>query len=268
MTATTALRVTPGLLAGTRAPAIVERNLIVYRHSWVLLISGLLEPLFYLLALGVGVGKLVGDITGPDGQPISYAAFVAPAMLASSIMNGAIIDTTFNVFFKLKYAKVYDAVLATPVSPLDITLGEISWSLGRGLLYCSAFLAFMTVTGLVSSWWALLVVPVAALAGFSFAAVGMACTTFMRTWQDFEWVTLATVPMFLLSATFYPITTYPPTLQTVVRWTPLYQVVDLMRSLTTGALHPGLVWNVLYLLAIGALGLTIARARLGRLLLR
>jgi len=266
--ATTALRVTPGLIGGTRAPAIVERNFIVYRHSWVLLISGLLEPLFYLLALGVGFGKLVGDITGPDGQTLSYAAFVAPAMLASSIMNGAIIDTTFNVFFKLKYARLYDAVLATPVRPTDIALGEIAWSLGRGLLYCTAFLAFMAVTGLVSSWWALLVVPVAALAGFSFAAVGMACTTFMRTWQDFEWVTLATVPMFLLSATFYPITTYPPGLQAIVRWTPLYQVVDLVRSLTTGAVHPDLVWNLLYLVVIGALGLAISRARLASLLLR
>src|SRR4249919_3192919 len=142
-TPTTALRVTPSVLVGSRAPAIVERNFLVYKHSWVLLISGLLEPMFYLLSLGVGVGRLVGDITGPGGETLSYAAFVAPAMLASSIMNGAVIDTTFNVFFKLKYAKLYDAVLATPVRPTDIALGEIAWSLGRGLLYCSAFLTFM-----------------------------------------------------------------------------------------------------------------------------
>jgi lipooligosaccharide transport system permease protein len=266
--ATLALRLTPSLLAGSRAPAIVERNLIVYRRSWLLLLSGLLEPLFYLLSLGVGVGRLVGDVTGPNGQTLTYAAFVAPAMLASSIMNGAIIDTSFNVFFKLKYAKLYDAVLSTPVSPFDVTVGEIAWSLGRGILYSAAFLFFMLVTGLVSSWWAVLVLPIAVLAGFAFAAVGMACTTYMRSWQDFEWVTLATLPMFLLSATFYPLTTYPPALQVVVRWTPLYQVVDLVRSCTTGAVHIGLLANVVYLMAIGAVGLVVTRRRLAGLLLR
>jgi lipooligosaccharide transport system permease protein len=266
--ASVALRLTPSLLAGSRAPAMVERNLMVYRRSWLLLVSGVLEPLFYLLSLGVGVGRLVGDITGPDGRTLSYAAFVAPAMLASSVMNGAVIDTTFNVFFKLKYAKLYDAVLSTPVSPLDVTLGEIGWSLGRGILYSSAFLAFMLVAGLVSSWWAVLVLPIAALAGFCFAAVGMACTTFMRSWQDFEWITLATMPMFLLSATFYPLTTYPPALQTIVRWTPLYQVVDLVRSATTGTMHASLIVNVIYLLATGAVGMAVARRRLGALLLR
>ncbi len=266
--ATVALRLTPGLLTGSRAPAIVERNLMVYRSSWLLLVSGLLEPLLYLLSLGVGVGRLVGDVTGPDGRTLSYAAFVAPAMLASSVMNGAVIDTTFNVFFKLKFAKVYDAILSTPVSPLDVTLGEIAWSLGRGILYSSAFLAFMLAAGLVSSWWAVLVLPIAALAGFSFAAVGMACTTFMRSWQDFEWITLATLPMFLLSATFYPLTTYPPALQQVVRWTPLYQVVDLVRSATTGTVHVGLLANLLYLVGIGAVGMAVSRHRLARLLLR
>ena len=266
--ATLILRITPSVLAGSRAPAVLERNLMVYRRSWLLLVSGLLEPWFYLLALGVGVGRLVGSVTGPGGQTLSYAAFVAPAMLASSVMNGAVIDTTFNIFFKLKYARVYDAVLSTPVSPMDITLGEIAWSLARGLAYSAAFLAFMLADGLVMSWWAVLVLPVAALAGFAFAAVGMACTTFMRTWQDFEWITLVTLPMFLLSATFYPLSTYPPGLQAVVRWTPLYQAVDLVRSCTTGTMHLGLVANVAYLVALGTVGLVVARSRLGRLLLR
>ena len=95
---------------------------------------GFFEPLFYLLALGVGLGRLVGDVPAPDGQPITYGAFVAPALLAASAMNGAIYDATFNVFFRLKYDKIYDAILATPMRPGDIALGEIGWALIRGAL--------------------------------------------------------------------------------------------------------------------------------------
>jgi lipooligosaccharide transport system permease protein len=266
--ATTALRISPGLLAGSRAPAVVERNFVVYRRAWLLLASAFFEPLLYLLALGVGVGRLVGDITLPGGTTISYAAFVAPAMLASSSMNGAVIDSTFNVFFKLKYAKVYDSILATPVTPLEIALGEIGWALARGLLYSLAFLVVMVALGLVLSWWALLVPFAALVTGFGFAAAGMASTTYMRTWQDFEWITLATMPMFLLSATFYPLSTYPPGLRGIVRLTPLYQAVDLVRSLTTGAVHPGLLVNVVYLVALGLAGLVVSRRRLAGLLLR
>ena len=102
-------------LAGSRAWPLVERNLLVYRRSWLLIVSGFFEPVFYLLSLGVGIGALVGTVTGPDGQAIEYTAFVAPALLAASAMNGAVYDSTFNVFFKLKYAKTYDAMLATPL---------------------------------------------------------------------------------------------------------------------------------------------------------
>ena len=100
----------PGLAAG-------RAQHLVYRRIWVLIVSGFFEPVFYLLSLGVGVGALVGTVAGPDGQPIDYTAFVAPALLAASAMNGAIYDSTFNVFFKLKYAKMYDAMLATPLRP-------------------------------------------------------------------------------------------------------------------------------------------------------
>ena len=117
MTATLATRTTPLPLAGSRAWLLVERNLMVYRRIWLLIVSGFFEPVFYLFSLGVGIGALVGTVAGPDGQPIDYTAFVAPALLASSAMNGAIYDSTMNVFFKLKYAKTYDAMLATPLEP-------------------------------------------------------------------------------------------------------------------------------------------------------
>jgi lipooligosaccharide transport system permease protein len=261
-------RVLPSLfLGGRRSTFLIERNILVYRHIWTVIFSGFFEPLFYLLSIGVGIGELVGDVVGPGGQAIDYTTWVAPALLASSAMNGAVYESTMNIFFKLKFAKVYDAILATPVGVGDVALGEIAWCLIRGAMYAIAFFIVMVCMGLVESWWAVLVVPAAILIGFAFAACGMAATTFMRSWTDFDLVTLATVPLFLFSATFYPLSTYPRALQVVVQLTPLYHGVDLLRSLTLGHVGPGQLIHVAYLLAMGLLGLRIAGRRLERLLL-
>jgi len=270
------LRVLPRPLLRTRRPALggrgsahlIERHARVYRHAWLVLVSGIFEPLFYLLSIGVGIGHLVGGVTGPGGQVVGYPSFVAPALLATAAMNGAIYDSTFNVFFRLKYAKFYEAALATPMRPGDIALGEIGWALIRGGLYAVAFMAVMLALGLVHSAWAVLDVPVALLIGFGSAAAGMAATTFMRSWQDFEFITLATLPMFLLSATFYPLSVYPRPIQIVVECTPLYQGVALMRGLTLGVVGPGLLWHVAYLALMGLAGLRVASGRIGRLLLQ
>jgi len=270
------LRVLPRPLLRTRRPALggrgsahlIERHARVYRHAWLVLVSGIFEPLFYLLSIGVGIGHLVGGVAGPGGHVVGYASFVAPALLATAAMNGAIYDSTFNVFFRLKYAKFYDAALATPMRPGDIALGEIGWALIRGGLYAVAFMAVMLALGLVHSAWAIADVPVALLIGFGSAAAGMAATTFMRSWQDFEFITLATLPMFLLSATFYPLSVYPRPIQIVVECTPLYQGVALMRGLTLGVVGPGLLWHVAYLALMGLAGLRVASGRIGRLLLQ
>ena len=271
-----ALRVLPGRgplrraarsVGGRGSLFLVERHALVYRHTWLVLVSGVVEPVFYLLSIGVGLGKLVGPVHGPGG-PVSYAAFVAPALLASASMNGALFDSTFNVFFRLKYEKLYDAALATPMRAGDVALGEISWALLRGALYAVAFMVVMAAMGLVYSWWAVAALPAAVLTGFAFAAGGMACTTYMRTWQDFEFVTLATVPMFLFSTTFYPLSVYPRPLQFVVECTPLYQSVVMLRDLTLGTVGPGLLWHAGYLAVLGAVGLLVAGRRIGKLLLR
>jgi lipooligosaccharide transport system permease protein len=250
-------------VGGRRSRYLVERHALVYRHTWLVFVSGVVEPLFYLLSIGVGLGQLVGYVHG-----VTYAAFVAPALLASASMNGALFDSTFNVFFRLKYEKLYDAALATPMRAGDVALGEISWALLRGALYSVAFMAVMAVMGLVYSWWALIALPVAVLTGFAFAAGGMACTTYMRSWQDFEFIVLATLPMFLFSTTFYPLGLYPRALQIVVEATPLYQSVTLLRGLTLGIVGPGLLWNALYLAVMGVIGLLVAGRRIGTLLLR
>jgi lipooligosaccharide transport system permease protein len=263
-----ALRVLPALPRVGGARHLVERNLLVFRRAWVIVVSGFFEPVFYLLSLGVGVSQLVGDIEGPGGRPLSYTAFVAPAMLASSAMNGAVLETTFNVYFKLKWEKTYDAVIATPMTPRDVAVGDVSWALVRGGTYSVMFLGVMLAMGLIGSWWGLLALPGALLIGFAFAAAGMAATTFMRSWQDFEYVNMAILPMFLFSGTFYPLSSYPGGLQWVVQATPLYHGVALERALVTGAVTPGLAGHVLYLAVMGGVGLWVASRRLGRLLLR
>jgi lipooligosaccharide transport system permease protein len=246
---------------------LIERHARAYRHMWLILLSGVGEPVFYLFSLGLGLGRLVGTVAGPGGEPVPYAVFVAPALLASSSMNGAIMDSTFNVFFRLKYAKLYEAALATPMRAGDVALGEIGWALIRGALYACAFSAVMLVMGLVKSPWAVVALPTAVLTGFAFAAAGMAATTFMRSWQDFEYVTLATLPLFLLSTTFYPLGVYPRPLQIVVECTPLYQAVVLMRGFSLGVAGPALVWPALYLAVMGTAGLLVTGRRISRLLL-
>lgn len=262
-------RIAPPMGFGSRRAALlVERNIYVYRRTWMFILSGFFEPLFYLLSIGLGIGGLIGTIPGPDGRPIPYELFVAPALLATSAMNGAIYDSTFNVFFKLNYQKTYDAVLATPLGVGDVALGEIAWALIRGTLYAIGFLAVMLVLGLVASPWMILAIPAAILIGWAFAAVGMAATTFMRTWQDFDLLQLVLLPLFLFSATFYPISVYPEPIQVFVQLTPLYHGVDLLRSLATGTVGLSSLVHVAYLLVMGLIGLAIVSRRLDKLLLK
>jgi lipooligosaccharide transport system permease protein len=251
-----------------RAARLVERNVLGYRRNWMLIVSGFFEPVFYLFGIGYGLGSLIPSVTGLDGRPISYGLFVAPALLASSAMNGAIYDSTFNVFFKLKYAKTYDAVLATPLGVGDVALGEVTWALIRGTIYSVGFVVVMFVFGLIASPWAIFVLPAAMLIGFAFAAVGMSATTFMRAWTDFDYIIMVTLPLFLFSATFYPLTAYPEPIRTIVILTPLYHGVDLLRGLTTGVVGPWMLVHVLYLLVMGGIGLAIVSRRLDKLLLK
>jgi lipooligosaccharide transport system permease protein len=266
---TTIARLGPSFrsIGGRRAGRLVERNVMVYRRIWMVFFSGFFEPLFYLLAIGFGLGQMIGTVSGPDGPPIAYSLFVAPALLATAAMNGAIYDSTFNVFFKLRYDKTYDAMLATPLGVGDVALGEITWALLRGSLYAVGFLVVMIVLGLVASPWAVLILPAAMLMGFAFAAVGMAATTFMRDWTDFDWIAVVTLPLFLFSATFYPITQYPEPMQLLVQLTPLYHGVALLRAFTIGTVDIAVLGHVAYLVVMGLIGLSIVARRLDRLLL-
>jgi lipooligosaccharide transport system permease protein len=248
-----------------RALLLVERNLMVYRGAWLVIASGFFEPLFYLLSIGVGVGALVGEVAA-NGWNLPYMSFVAPGLLAASAMNGVMYDVTSNIFWRLRYGNVYEAMLATPLEVADVALGEILVALMRGVVYAAGFLVVMLFLGLVHSWWALLALPSAILIAFAFATFGLAATTFMRHSQDSQLVQLALLPMFLFSTTFYPLSSYITGLQVLVLVTPLYHGIELLRALTTGTVGADLLGHVAYLVAMSTISLRVATRRLNRLL--
>ncbi|WP_458040991.1 MULTISPECIES: ABC transporter permease [Bacteria] len=248
--------------------AVVQRGLLAARSSnWLVVLSGFFEPVFYLASMGIGLGALIGTVETSAGLVVSYAAFIAPALLAVSAMNGAIYDSTWNVFFKLNYGKLYEGMLATSLGPLDVALGEILYALLRGLVYASGFLIIMQFAGLNLSWTALLALPAVMLIAFGFASLGMAVTSYMKAFQHMDWINFVMLPMFLFSATFYPITVYPEWVQAIVRALPLWHGVELVRGLTTGSLHPGMLWHVLYYVVMIAIGLVFTTKRLRALFL-
>ena len=236
---------------------------------WLVFVSGVAEPLFYLLSVGIGLGVLIGTVPGPGGHPVPYREFVAPGLLAVSALNGAMYDSTFNVYVRLKFEKLYDAVLATPMRPAQTwRCGEIGWAVLRGILYAVPFMLVMVALGLVA-------LPVGAagaagrgpdrlrhrrrrggphhvhevLAGLRVRGAGRG----------------AAVPVLrhVLSAV-----ASTRGVRVIVEWTPLYQGVVMLRDLVLGRGRPGLLWRAAYLAAIGAGGVAAAGRRIGKLLLR
>jgi lipooligosaccharide transport system permease protein len=252
-----------------RSRRLVERNILVYRHQWIIILSGVFEPIFYLIGIGLGLGGIIDTVPLPDGREISYAAFVAPALLATAAMNGAVFETIFNVFFKLNYAKTYEGVLATPMGITEIALGEMLWALMRAALYAFAMFVIMLVTGLILSPWGLLMVPAALLVAAAFAAAGLAGTSYLRTVNDFDVpMGLVVMPMFLFSGTFFPISAYPWFIQVFMQVTPLYHAINLMRGLSTGLMGWAQLWDLVYLVAFFAICLTIAMRQMERKLIK
>ena len=271
---TTALRPSASPLATAwarlwRSRRMAQRNILVYRHQWIIILSGVFEPIFYLVGIGLGIGAIVREVTVADGTVIPYAAFVAPALMATAAMNGAVFETIFNVFFKLNYAKTYDGVLATPMGITEIALGELIWALLRAALYAVAMFLIMLPMGLVLSPLGILTIPAALLVAATFAAAGLAGTSYLRTVNDFDIpMGLVVMPMFLFSGTFFPITIFPEPIQVAIQLTPLYHGINLIRGLSTGLFDAMDLLSVAYLVAFFAVCLWIAMRQMERRLIK
>ena len=251
-----------------RVPQLLERGFIVFRSStWMMVLSGFLEPVLYLLSFGYGIGKLLPSIT-VGGESIKYAVFIAPALLATSAMNGAIYDSTMNVFFKLNHDRIYHGMLATSMGPLDVALGEIGWALLRGFSYACTFMVVVAPLGLIPSLWGILAIPAAVLIAFGFASCGMALTSYMKSFQQLEIINIFLLPMFLFSGSFYPVSVFPQWLQFTVNLLPLTHAINLVRSLCLGHINLALAGHAMYFVIMIICGLFFTTKRLNALFMK
>lgn len=251
-----------------RVGRIWQRNWTVYRQTWkISFIPPLFEPLFYLLAFGVGLSTLVGEVSY-GGATLSYVSFIAPALIAINIMNNAFFENTYASFVRMYYQKTFDAILATPLSLPEIIVGEIVWGATKAVIATAIMLAVISAFGLISYPQGLLLLPLALLGGLVFGAVGMLFTAVVPNIETFNLpVFLFVTPMFLFSGTFFPVDTLPVWARTLALFLPLTHLVRLARDLSFGRLDLSLLWAVGYLVLFCALVLPLAIARMRRRLI-
>ncbi len=246
-----------------------QRNFTVYRKTWkISFIPPFLEPLFYLLAFGVGLSNLVGSIRH-QGSEISYTAFIAPALLAIAIMYNAFFETTYGSFVRMYYQKTFDAMMATPLSLEEIITGEIIWGATKSLIAGTIMLGVIGLFGFVRFPEGLLILPLSFLGGIVFASIGMLFTSIVKNIEMFNLpVFLFISPMFLFSGTFFPLENLPPWAQRIALFFPLTYLVDLARSSSLPPMRRGLVWEILLLLLFGCVFFPLAIVNMRRRLIK
>jgi lipooligosaccharide transport system permease protein len=231
-----------------------------YRRVWrATLVSSVVTPVVYLLAMGVGMGAFVGDITF-HGTSYPYFEFVAPGLLAATAMQLAAFEASWPVLAAIKWSRQYHAMLATPLRVRDVVIGHQTFIAGRMFLTATVYLVVIAAFGGVESPLAILAVPVAVLVGLAYALPIAAWGA--RSENEASFVAIfrfLILPMFLFSGTFFPITQLPGPLQFVAYVTPLWHGVDLARQLMLGdVVVATALLHVAYLLALSAVGYTAA----------
>jgi lipooligosaccharide transport system permease protein len=236
-----------------------QRNLTVYRKSWKIgFIPPLLEPLFYLLAFGIGLGTLVGNISYGDTE-IPYVRFIAPSLIAVTVMNSAFFENTYGSFVRMYYQKTFDAMMATPLTVEEIIAGEIIWGATKSLIATAIMMVVISAFGLISYPGGLLLLPLAFLGGLAFGAAGMVCTAFVPNIDLFNLpVFLFITPMFLFSGTFFPLDGLPGWARTIAACLPLTHLTDLARAFTTGRIDGSLIPAITYLALFAAVAFPLA----------
>jgi lipooligosaccharide transport system permease protein len=224
-------------------PSVTRAAWTVWRRNWdvffktyrVNFVPPFLEPILYLLAIGFGLGLFVGEIDG-----IPYVEFIAPALVAISIMNSSFFECTYGSFVRMYYMKTFDAMVATPLSIDDVIAGELLWGATRSFIYSTIMLGVFTLFGIIALPLSLLIIPFSFVGGLLFAGIAMCFTAITPGIDELNYPSfLFITPMFLFSGTFFPLTVLPQPLQILALLVlPLTHVVNVTRSLTLSAITP------------------------------
>jgi lipooligosaccharide transport system permease protein len=243
-----------------------QRNASIYRRTYKLnILPNFFEPVFYLLAMGLGLGAYLNRIEG-----IEYVDFIAPGLVATAAMFGASFEVTFNCFVKMQFGKVYDAAMATPLSIEDVGVGEILWGTTRAAIYGIVFLGIAAMFGVVHTPLALLAPIAVVVIGMMFSVIGLAFTALVPLIDYFTYYwTLFMTPMFMFSGIFFPLDRLPDWVHVLAWLMPLYHATNVMRGLTLGGGHldgvlVSALWLVLVTAGLFVLPLNLLRRRLVR----
>ncbi|MEJ5376917.1 MAG: ABC transporter permease [bacterium] len=240
-----------------------ERNLRVYRRTWAIsFIPPVLEPVLYLLAFGVGLSALVGEVHY-RGSRLSYVTFIAPSLLSINIMYNSFFENTYASFVRMYYQKTFDAMLATPLSLEEVITGEIVWGATKSVLATVLMLCVVSLFGLIHYPHGLLILPLALLGGIAFGSMGMLFTSFVPHIEMFNLpIFLLISPMFLFSGTFFPLEVLPQWVRPLAWALPLTHLVEASRSLALGRLEMELFWHLLYLSLLSSILFPLAISRM------
>jgi lipooligosaccharide transport system permease protein len=225
-----------------------QRNLIVYMQSWkIRSLPPLLEPIFYLVAFGIGLGSLVEGVRYL-GEEISYPHFIAPALIAITVMNNAFFENSYASFVRMYYQKTFDAMMTTPLTVEEVVAGEILWGATKALIATAIMMAAISIFGLISFPGGLLLLPLAFLGGMAFGGAGMIFTSLVANIEIFNLpIFLFITPMFLFGGTFFPLESLPGWVQITAVFLPLTHLVNLSRAFALGRFNANILIGVVYL---------------------
>ncbi|MEN6624582.1 MAG: ABC transporter permease [Smithella sp.] len=246
-----------------------QRNLAVYRTNWKInFLLPFLSPLFYLIAFGFGLSNMISNVRYESNQ-VSYISFIAPAVIAITIMNNAFFENTFSSFVRMYYQKTFEAMMSTPLNAEEIITGEIVWGATKSLISTTIMLIIISFFHLVNYPASLLIIPVSFLGGIAFGAVGMYFTSLVKTIDLFNLpVFLFVTPMFLFSGTFFPLTDLPVWAQYVAQILPLTHLVNILRALNYGIFNKDIVIGLSYLILFVMIVLPLALFKMQKRLVK